>query len=179
MNQILLFPLLASCWHHLQVGSDDKCLEHLPDFQPLTPAGQCSPMYISTCPGVDDVGSPNSDLWVLLEIGPWDLLKCFISPLCHVLAEVYFLWPRRFFSALILVCPNSSVMSRGIRFKSLGNIHLMQDLWNKCVLTQMTSRGYPLHRHRFAQGCNRICAVTVMHPISSSSWPLPWAWKSV
>lgn len=81
--------------------------------------------------------------------------------------------------ALILVCPNSSVMSRGIRFESLGNIHLMQDPWNKCVLTQMTSRGYPLHRHRFARGCSRICAVTVMHPISSSSWPLPWAWMSV
>lgn len=75
MNQILLFPLLAPCWHYLQLGNSDICSEHC-------------------CPGTDEwvsifriMGPLREKLASNVSCNVWGLF----SPPCHGLAEVYFL----------------------------------------------------------------------------------------
>lgn len=48
MIHILLFPLLAPCWHHFQADNTNTCSEHC-------------------CPGMDDVGLQIPELWVFFE----------------------------------------------------------------------------------------------------------------
>lgn len=59
----------------------------------------------------------------------------FFSPPCHGLAEVYFLRPRRFVSALNSGVPKFRVSCQEwIRFESLGDTRLMQHLWEQIHL---------------------------------------------
>lgn len=83
MIHILLFPLLAPCWHHFQADNTNICSKHC-------------------CPGMGDVGLQTPELWVLFERNwpPISPVKVFIAPPCHGLAEAYFLQPRRSVSAL-------------------------------------------------------------------------------
>lgn len=96
MIHILLFPLLAPCWHYFQADKTNMYSEHC-------------------CPGIDDEGLQIPELWVLFERNwpPMSAVIVSLTPPCHGLAEAYFLQPRRSVSALNSGVPEfRSVVSR-------------------------------------------------------------------